>query len=157
MAVRAVFYHLTRSGVEETLLMILTRAQGAGWPVMVRGCDTAKLAKLDGWLWSATGDEGFLPHGMEGGQQDAVQPILLGQGALPAHMQGLVLIDGADAEAADVAGLERVWVLFDGGDEAQVQGARGLWTKLTAGGIAAQYWTEDSGKWAMKVEKLAQN
>jgi DNA polymerase-3 subunit chi len=67
----------------------------------------------------------------------------------------LVLIDGAQTDAAEAGPLQRVWVLFDGGDEAQLAGARALWSKLTGAGLAAQYWSEDSGKWALKVEKPA--
>lgn len=150
---RAVFYHLTRSSLDETLLMILSRAGEAGWSVMVRGRDRAGMEALDARLWVAAGDDGFLPHGLEGGPQDADQPILLGTGALPAGARGLVLIDGAEASPQEARPLERVWVLFNGGDEGEVAAARGLWTRLTAGGLAAQYWTEESGRWAMKVEK----
>ena len=152
---RAVFYHLTRSGLEETLLMILTRANDAGWGVMVRGTDRARLQALDARLWMIGPEDGFLAHGVEGGPGDADQPVLLGIGALPPGARGLVLLDGAETEVPDAAGLERVWVLFDGADETQVFGARGLWTRLTQGGMAAQYWSEETGKWAMKVEKGA--
>ncbi len=150
---RAVFYHLTRSGLEETLMMILTRAADAGWRVMVRGTDPARLQALDARLWMIGAEDGFLAHGLEGGTGDADQPVLLGIGALPAGARGLVLMDGAETDATEAAGLERVWVLFDGGDDVQVSGARGLWTRLTLGGMAAQYWSEETGKWAMKVEK----
>ena len=60
MSGRAVFYHLTRSGLEETLLMILTRAQVAGWRVRVRGTGPARLEVLGRRLWGgfkAGGDQ----------------------------------------------------------------------------------------------------
>lgn len=152
---RALFYHLTQSGLEDTLVLILTRAAGQGWRVMVRGTDASRLEALDKRLWLAGGPEAFLPHGQEGGPHDLEQPILLGRGALPAAAVGLVLIDGAEATVEEALGLHRVWVLFDGGDEAQVLQARRLWTLLTTGGMAAQYWTEQTGRWAMKVEKAA--
>jgi DNA polymerase-3 subunit chi len=150
---RAVFYHLTRSGVDETLVMILTRAREAGWAVMVRGTDRARLVDLDLRLWVATGDEAFMAHGLEGGPHDADQPILLGFGPLPESARGVVLIDGAEASQAEAARLERVWVLFDGGDEGAVARARELWTRLTSGGMAAQYWSEETGRWVLKAEK----
>lgn len=152
---RAVFYHLTRSGLEETLLMILSRARQTGWRVMVRGTNVAALNALDARLWVASGEDGFLPHGLEGGAFDGAQPILIGIGALDADRQGIVLIDGAETSALEAKELQRVWVLFDGGDEAQLTNARTLWTKLTGDGMAAQYWSEESGRWVMKVEKLA--
>jgi DNA polymerase-3 subunit chi len=152
---RAIFYHLSRSGLQETLFMLLKRAHGAGWRVMVRGAELAKLADLDAHLWAATNEDGFLPHGMQGGAQDADQPILLGTGAVPDGMDGLFLLDSATTSVAESAGLRRVWVLFDGGDEGQLDWARGLWKTLTTDGMAAQYWTEDTGKWAMKMERPA--
>ena len=47
----AVFYHLIRAGLEDTLRMILTRAVAQGWRVFLRGTDAAALARLDEKLW----------------------------------------------------------------------------------------------------------
>jgi DNA polymerase III subunit chi len=147
----AVFYHLTRSGPEETLTTILPRALAQGWHVMLRSPDRARLERLDSRLWLEP-EEGFLPHGLEGGDDDAAQPVLLGQGMAVNGAQGVMLLDGAQPLAGEER-LERLWVLFDGTDEAAVQAARGLWTELTGQGMAAQYWSEESGRWQMKVEK----
>jgi DNA polymerase-3 subunit chi len=152
---RVVFYHLTRSGLAETLLMILGRARDAGWAVMVRGMDRARLEDLDTRLWVIAAEDSFLPHAVEGGAQDADQPILLGLGTLPKAARGLVLVDGAETSFQEAGGLERVWVLFDGASEVQLSNARGLWTRLTTEGMAAQYWSEETGRWQMKAEKTA--
>lgn len=149
----AVFYHLTRSGPDETLATILPRALQAGWRVMIRSPDIGRLERLDGKLWLEP-EDGFLPHGLEGGAQDADQPVLLGQGAAVNGAKGVALMDGAHPLPGEET-LERLWVLFDGADEAAVQAARGLWTRLTGAGMAAQYWSEESGRWVMKVEKKA--
>jgi DNA polymerase-3 subunit chi len=147
----AMFYHLTRSGPEEVLALILPRALGQGWRVMLRSPDAARRERLDARLWLEP-EEGFVPHGLEGGAFDADQPVLIGQGAAVNGAQGVVLLDGAEPMAGEEA-MERLWLLFDGGDEAAVQAARGLWTRLTGLGMAAQYWSEDSGRWVMKSEK----
>ena len=149
------FYHLTRSTAAEALALILPRALGQGWRVMVRGTDSAALDRLDAQLWLAGGDDGFLPHGREGGPLDADQPILIGQGAATNGAQALALIDGASCEDAETARMERVWVLFDGNDEARLQAARAQWKAITAAGHAAQYWSETSGRWEKKVESPA--
>ena len=73
--------------------------------------------------------------------------------AFPAR--ALMLVDGAETDPAEAADLERVWVLFDGYDDAALTRARGLWTQLTAAGLAAQYWSEESGRWEKKSEKPA--
>ncbi len=148
----AMFYHLTRSTPAQTLSIILPKALTAGWRVMLRGTDAAALARLDAQLWQGA-DDSFLPHGLAGGDHDADQPILLGTGAIANAAQGLVLVDGADTAPDEALGLERVWAIFDGADDAAVAKARGLWTRLTTAGMPAQYWSEESGKWEKKAEK----
>ena len=150
----AVFYHLTRSSAEETLATILPRALGQGWRVMIRSRDRARLERLDARLWLEP-EDGFLPHGLEGGAQDGAQPVLLGQGAAVNAAQGVALIDGA-APLPGEERLDRLWLLFDGNDAQAVQAARGLWTRLTGLGMAAQYWSEESGRWQMKTERKPQ-
>jgi DNA polymerase-3 subunit chi len=149
----AMFYQLTRSSAEATLLALLPRALGQGWRVMIRHPDPAVRAALDQKLWQ--GPEGsFLPHGQEGGPFDADQPVLLGAGPIVNGAVGLFLIGGAAPMAGDTA-LTRIWLLFDGADPAAVAAARGHWTALTGAGMAAQYWSEDEGRWQMKAEKAA--
>ena len=146
------FYHLTRSSVEETLLMLLPRAVAQGWRVMLRGTDPAALERLDARLWTAESLP-FLPHGMAGGSHDADQPVLIGQGEIANDAKGLFLIDGAETAPEEARPLERVWLLFDGGDPAQLTDARAKWKALTEAGLAAQYWSEESGRWEKKAEK----
>ena len=154
MAAVAMFYHLTRAGLDDTVAMIVTRAVGQGWRVMLRGTDQALLGHLDEKLWLGA-EEGFLPHGLQGGPHDADQPVLLGQGAIANGARGLMLLSGAAVDQAELAGLERVWLLFDGADPAAVQAARGQWTRLTGWGLAAQYWSDEDGSWVKKVDKAA--
>ena len=149
------FYHLTRSAPAETLSVILPRALGQGWRVMVRGSDPAALGQLDAALWLAGGDDSFIPHGCEGGPHDGSQPVLIGQGAATNGAQALALLDGAAAADAEIAAMERVWVLFDGLNDDRLQAARAQWKAMTAAGHAAQYWSEESGKWEKRAESPA--
>jgi DNA polymerase-3 subunit chi len=149
------FYHLTRSTPADTLAQLLPRALGQGWRAMVRGTDAAALDRLDAALWLGGGDEAFLPHGREGGGHDADQPILLGIGDAVNGAKALALIDGAGATDAEIAGMERVWVLFDGNDPARLQAARLQWKAMTAAGHSAQYWSEEGGRWEKKAESPA--
>lgn len=150
----AMFYHLTRSGSEATLLTLLPRALAAGWRVMIRGQDRAGLERLDAALW-LNPEDGFLPHGLEGGPHDADQPVLLGQGGAVNGAQALALIDGAEATVDEARAMERVWTLFDGSDPVALAQARGLWTRLTQAGVPAQYWSEESGRWEKKAERIS--
>lgn len=148
----AYFYHLTRAPVEVTLPLLLGKALGAGWRVAVRGRSDERLDWLDEKLWLGP-DEGFLPHGRAGGPHDADQPVLLTTGAdLPNGAACVMSVDGAAVEAQEVAALERVCILFDGHDAAALDHARGQWKALTGAGCAAQYWSEESGRWEKKAE-----
>ncbi|RME14421.1 MAG: DNA polymerase III subunit chi [Alphaproteobacteria bacterium] len=151
------FYHLTRSPLEEALPMLLERALGAGWRVAVRGREEARLAWLDEQLWLRGGEESFLPHGLAGGAHDARQPILLTAARAPAteapnRPACLVSVDGAEVTAQEVALLERAMILFDGNDAQALERARGQWRALTAAGVRAKYWSQQSGRWEMKAQ-----
>ncbi|MFN3822830.1 MAG: DNA polymerase III subunit chi [Pseudorhodobacter sp.] len=143
------FYHLTGSPMEEVAQMLLSRATGLGWRVMLRGQDAARLDWLDGWLWTHP-PEGFLPHGRQGGRHDALQPVLLGTGPLPEGARGLMAVDGAGVTPEEAEAVERVWILFDGLEETALERARAQWRDLTGAGVAAEYWSEASGRWEQK-------
>ncbi len=149
------FFHLMQSAPADTLAINAPRALGQGWRVMVRGTDLAALEHLDAALWLKGGDDSFLPHGLEGGPHDADQPVLLGLGTPANGAKVLALVDGAGATDDEIAAMERVWVLFDGNDPDRLQSARGQWKAMTSAGHAAQYWSEETGRWEKKAESAA--
>ncbi|HOZ34246.1 MAG TPA: DNA polymerase III subunit chi [Tabrizicola sp.] len=149
------FYQLLRSAPQDTLAVNAPRALGQGWRVMVRGTDPAALDRLDAALWLVGGDDSFLPHGREGGPHDPEQPVLLGLGGPVNGAKVLALVDGAAASDAEITAMERVWVLFDGNDPDRLHAARGQWKAVTGAGHAAQYWSEESGRWEKKAESAA--
>jgi DNA polymerase III subunit chi len=116
----------------------------------VRGTDEVALDRLDTRLWTVPEDS-FLPHGRVGDH-----PVLIGIGAATNRAQGIILVDGAVATADEAKALQRLWVVFDGGDDAAVAGARALWKALTGDGVDAEYWSEESGKWVRTAEKKAE-
>lgn len=142
------FYHLTQSRPQGTLLAILPRALQAQWRVLIRA-DAPVLADLDEKLWGGAG-ETFLPHGLAGGAHDADQPILLGN-VPSADFDALALVGAAPCDMAEAQRLHRVWVLFDGNSAPELTAARALWRHVAEAGLHAQYWSEQSGTWAMKT------
>jgi DNA polymerase III subunit chi len=150
----AMFYHLTRSTADDTVMSLLGRAVSQGWRIMIRGRDAAHLDRLDAHLWLHP-ENSFVPHGRAGGADDAAHPVLLGDGPITNDATAMMLLDGADVALAEAQSLTRVWLIFDGEDQAALAIARAQWKTLTEAGIAAQYWSEETGKWQMKAEKQA--
>ena len=150
----AMFYHLTRSTAEDTVTSLLGRAVGMGWRIMIRGTDSARLDRLDAQLWVKP-ENSFLPHGRAGGLHDFAQPVLLGNGPITNSATAMMLLDNAEVTLDEALSLARVWLIFDGEDQAALSAARAQWKALTDAGIAAQYWSEETGKWQMKAEKQA--
>ncbi|MGC9371173.1 MAG: DNA polymerase III subunit chi [Paracoccaceae bacterium] len=152
----ALFYHLTRQPLEATLPMLLEKSRARGWRVVVRGTSDDRLRWLDDRLWLGP-EDAFLPHGVAGSGFDADQPVLLTTGAgAPNGAACLMAVDGAEVSAQDCEAMERVCILFDGNDAAAVNHARAQWKALTGAGVAAEYWSEASGRWEKKAESGAQ-
>ncbi|SHJ20059.1 DNA polymerase III, chi subunit [Shimia gijangensis] len=152
---KALFYHLTRHPVEVTLTTLVGKALEQGWQVLVRGRDAERMDWLDQKLWQTGGDEGFLPHGLAGGPHDSDQPILLT--TAPDNTNNavyLVSIDGAEITRDEVQKAERGVILFDGHDAAALAHARTQWKTLTDAGCPAEYWSEETGRWEKKAEKI---
>jgi len=57
-------------------------------------------------------------------------------------------VDGADSSR--IAGFERVFDLFDGGDEAAVAAARARWRAAKAAGHDLTYWLQTPRGWEKK-------
>lgn len=145
------FYHMTRTPLDATLPVLLEKSLAAGWRVAVRGPDRAQLEQLDELLWLKP-EDGFLPHGLDGGKHDARQPVLMGTEVPLVDRQALICVGGASPKPEDVEGLERASILFDGNDEAAVEVARDQWRTLTVAGCSSQYWSQASGAWEKKAE-----
>lgn len=148
------FYHLTRSSVDGALQALLPRALSAGWKVAVRGQDADRLDWLDQKLWLGP-EESFLPHGQDKNPHAELQPVLLTLGRAANAPDCLMSIDGAEVDPAELDGLKRACILFDGHDEPALAHARAQWKALTAAGCAAVYWSEESGRWEKKAESAA--
>ena len=149
----AYFYHLTQQPMEQALPLLLDRAMAQGWRIAVRGSDPARLKRLDRLLWSGA-EDGFLPHGLAGGPHDALQPVLLSHSAGEVNGPACVMsIDGAEIAPDEVRRLERACILFDGHDPTALDRARSQWVALTKAGCAAQYWSQESGRWKKKQDR----
>ncbi len=155
------FYHLTASSADDALPQLLSKTVAAGKKAMVVSNKNGMMA-LSAALWSyghannerkgmpSYAEGSWLPHGLEGKDNDDAS-------LCPIWFSGEVASNQNNAEFAfyldehvpqDVGAFDRVFVLFNGLDDAAVTSARSQWKDLRAAGHALSYWTQDDrGKW----------
>jgi DNA polymerase-3 subunit chi len=138
------FYHATRDAADAVAPRLIQKALDAGHRVALRAADPARLAALDGLLWTHDATS-FLPHGVAGGPFDARQPcLLMANDGRPANgATVLVLLD----PPLPADGFARVLLLFD---EATRDAARGAW-KAWEG--PATYWKQGPRGWEKAAAK----
>lgn len=144
------FYHLERHPLEQVLPTLLERTLERGWRAVVQVGSTERLEALDTALWTYR-DDSFLPHGRKGDGHPSAQPIYLTTGDETPNGAGVrFLVDGAGM--AELAGFERIVVVFDGGNEEALEHARTQWRAVKAAGLAATYWQQsEDGKWVKRT------
>lgn len=143
------FYHLTRTALDQALPRLLGRVLAANGRAFVLCGDAERATALDAALWTAP-EPDWLPHGMAGGPDDVLQPILLAtDDGIPGNgARFLVLVDGA--QTARLADYDRVLDLFDGRDDAAVAAAQARWSAAKTAGHTLTYWQQGAGGWERK-------
>jgi DNA polymerase-3 subunit chi len=142
------FYHLTRTGADMALPSLLGRTLQAGQRAVVLCADEARVEALDASLWLST-DPDWLPHGSAATGHADLQPIWLTcREEAPNGARYLFLLDGMDS--AELGRFERVFDLFDGRDEGQVEAARARYRARRAAGHALTYWQQTARGWEKK-------
>jgi DNA polymerase-3 subunit chi len=144
------FFHLQQP-LEKVLPTLLLRSLERGWRAIVKASSPERLAALDDHLWTFS-DESFLPHGIDSEPGPAGHPVLLTLAdANPNAANVLFLVESAPLPT-DLAGYERVTLLFDGDDADALARARDSWSAVKRAGHDATYWQENaSGRWEKKA------
>lgn len=144
------FYHLTESRLENALPPLVEKSLARGWRVVLQFGTEEARDLLDQHLWTWR-EQSFLPHGVDGSEFDARQPVLLTTSSENANGATVrFLAGGADLE--DLAGYERVVVMFDGHDNEQLERARAQWKRYGNGSNTLTYWQQaGEGRWERKA------
>jgi DNA polymerase III subunit chi len=144
------FYHLTESTLEEALPSLLEKSLERGWKVVVQTGTEERRDALDQHLWTFREDS-FLAHATDREPRQADQPVLLtteqhnGNGA-----KIRFIVDGAAPPPLDH--YERAVFLFDGHDQAQLDGAREEWKRLKEASHQVTYWQQTpERRWERKA------
>jgi DNA polymerase-3 subunit chi len=149
------FYHLLTKPLEKALPQLLERSLDRGWNVCLQTRTEEKCLALNEALWTYS-DESFLPHGMARDGDPEFQPIYLTDGGEnPNAAQIRFFVEGAQVApvlAAAAAPYERIVLMFDGNDEAELADARAQWKALKPTGAALSYFQQtDDGRWEKKA------
>ena len=145
------FYHLSRSSLEDALPQLLLKTQERGWRAVLQAVTLERVEALDEHLWTFR-EESFLPHDRAGGGRDAEQPLLLTiADDNPNDATVRFFVEGAVPEG-DLSAYTRCVVMFDGEDPAQLGAARAAWKALKADGHDVTYWQQSpSARWERKA------
>lgn len=137
------FYHLSRP-FEATLPRLLERILDQGNRVAIRA-DPARADEIDRLLWIYD-DASFLPHGRDGDENAADQPVLITGGDAPANGATVMMVLDPPIPTFD----GRLLYFFDA---AALESSRAAWRSLDGReGLERSYWQQDErGKWAKKA------
>lgn len=149
------FYHLQVKPLEKALPQLLERSLDRGWHVCLQTRTEEKAVALNEALWTYS-DESFLPHGMARDGDAEFQPIYLTDGTEnPNGAQIRFFVESAQiapALAASEEPYERVVIMFDGNNEAELLDARAQWKALKGTGATLSYFQQtDDGRWEKKA------
>ena len=148
------FYHLTQQSLDKTLPNLLERSVARGWKAVVQATSEERVNALDEWLWTYS-EEAFLAHGAARDGDAELQQVYLTTGAEnPNGAKVRFFIERAQMEPVieQGGGYDRMILIFDGNDEAELQSAREQWKGLKARGGDLSYWRQnENGGW----EKVA--
>jgi DNA polymerase-3 subunit chi len=143
------FYHLENQPLERVLPVLLEKTLERGWTAVVEAGTRERAEALDLVLWTYR-DDSFLPHGVAGGEADALQPVLITTGTdNPNSANVRFFVDRAVPR--EVGGYVRAVYLFSGHDPEAVAEARVAW-KALAPANDVTYWQQDpGGRWEKKA------
>ena len=142
------FYHLERRSLEEILPGLVEKSLQRGWRAAIKTDTSERSDALDTLLWTYD-DQSFLPHAQLGDGEARDQPVLITvEAGNPNAAQIFFYVGGAQpADWAELNGLARVVLLFDGRDAAALASARAAWKEAKGAGHDVTYWKETpSGK-----------
>lgn len=110
--------------------------------------DDLRVKAIDDLLWTYRADS-FLPHVAATDKAATRQPIVITRDAGNANEAALrIFLEGAEIELAPDAAYERVILIFDGGNDLELEAARRQWSRLKASGAELAYWRQtDEGRW----------
>jgi DNA polymerase-3 subunit chi len=143
------FYHLEVRPLESVLPQLLEKTLERGWRAVVESGSPQRAEALDSLLWTYR-DDSFLPHGLSGEENDALQPVLITTEPVnPNEASVRFYVDRAVPMSAE--GYRRIVYMFSGHDPEAVAEARQAWRALRDGNEVTYWQQEADGRWVKKA------
>jgi DNA polymerase III subunit chi len=144
------FYHLQSQPLERALPMLIEKCLERGWRCVVQAASDERVDALDSLLWTYR-DDSFLPHGADREADAAEHPVVLTtKDTNPNGSAVRFLIDGV--AAGNLSAYQRAIILFDGNDPDAVDVARDQWKEAQGEGFEVVYWQQEKdGRWQKKT------
>ena len=145
------FYHLQKQNLEQVLPKLLQKAYETGKNIKIKVGTEERVDFISSFLWTFN-DEAFIPHGTKKDGFADAQPIYISaEDDLPNKPEMLFLTDNATINSEETGKFERIFNIFDGNVENDVQEARNLWKNLKDCGMELYCWQQnDAGVWQQK-------
>jgi len=144
------FYHLQSQPLDRALPALIEKCLERGWRCVVQAASEERIDALDSLLWTYR-DESFLAHGTDRDAEAAEHPVVLTtKDANPNGSAVRFYIDGVGP--GDLHAYQRAIILFDGNDPDAVDVARDQWKEAQGEGFEVVYWQQDKdGRWQKKA------
>lgn len=141
------FYHLNSDGVVRTICQLLRKIYATNNKLRVIVRDSEMLKELDTKLWSL-GRTTFVPHGVEGGENESLQPIIFSsEGATNINNAKYLMVVGVLEEDINMD-FERVFFVFDSNIKKELNFARAKYSEFKKLGHQMVYYKQnDEGTW----------
>jgi DNA polymerase III subunit chi len=143
------FYHLERSGPDQVLPALLTKALQTGKRVLIKTPDAAYAERLSEHLWTYDPNS-FLPHGTAKDGFETDQPVFLSETAENKN-NAEILFSLHDHEIPNLETYHMVCAIFDGRDEAALEAARARWKIYKDSNHTLTYWQQGEAGWEKKA------
>jgi DNA polymerase-3 subunit chi len=150
------FYQLRDAPLERVLPVLIERALDRGWKCVVQAASIELLGEIDDLLWTYS-DASFIAHATAQEGDGEWQAVYLthatdnpNQAAARFFVEGAAVAPALEDKQAQC--YQRCLVLFNGGDQEQLENARRQWAELKAAGHDLAYFREEAdGQWRQKT------
>ncbi len=138
------FYHLLQTPLNKALPQLLLKTLTNNKKALVRTLNDRRVESIDEMLWCFD-NESFLPHGCRPMDASKQKVWLDWELDNKNNAEFLFVIDSAEFSLSE--DFERVFYLFEGNLDNELQEARKIWKELKSKNADISYWKQTAKGW----------